>query len=64
MNRYEKGIHEPNYGMMQHIAGALGLPVAYFYCDQDQVAELLDIVASLSSEARNQVIQFARQLQN
>ena len=63
MNRYEKGIHEPNYGMMQHIANALGLPVAYFYCDQDQVAELLDTVASLSPEALKQVIEYAKQLE-
>lgn len=63
MNRYEKGIHEPHYSMMQHIAKVLGLPVAYFYCDHDQVAELLATVATLPSEARNQVIEYAKQLQ-
>jgi len=30
MNRYEKGIHEPNFGMLKRIAEVLGLPPAFF----------------------------------
>lgn len=41
MNQYEKGKHSPDYTTMKRIADELGVPVAYFYCDEDVLAELI-----------------------
>lgn len=62
MNRYEKGIHEPNFGMMQHLAEVLGLPVAFFYCIEDDFADLLARTARLSPTNRAMIFDLARRL--
>lgn len=41
MNHYEQGKHWPHYSVVEKIAEALELPVAYFYCKEDDEAELL-----------------------
>lgn len=41
MNHYEQGKHWPHYSVVEKIAEALKLPVAYFYCKEDNEAELL-----------------------
>lgn len=41
MSRYETGIHEPPYSLAQRLAEALGIQVAYFYADDDELAELI-----------------------
>lgn len=39
MNRYEKGIHAPDYGTARAIAAALNIPTAYLFCEEDELAE-------------------------
>ncbi|MBQ4844567.1 helix-turn-helix transcriptional regulator [Pseudoalteromonas sp. MMG005] len=41
MNQYEKGKHAPDFTTMKRIADELGVPVAYFYCEEDVLAELI-----------------------
>lgn len=41
MSRYENGIHEPPYSLAQKLAEVLGVQVAYFYADDDELAELI-----------------------
>ena len=41
MNNYEKGRHEPDFNMAKNIAEQLDVPVAYFYCENDEMAELI-----------------------
>lgn len=41
INRYEQGVHQADYVMSRRLAVVLGVPVAYFYCDDDEVARLL-----------------------
>lgn len=41
MNQYEKGKHAPDFQMVKLIANALGLPTAYFYCEEDDLAEVI-----------------------
>lgn len=45
MNQYEKGKHSPDYQTLRRIAEVLGVPVAYFYCDDDALAELICVLA-------------------
>ena len=41
INRYEQGIHEPDYQTMRRLAAALNVSVVYLYCDDDQLAEMI-----------------------
>jgi transcriptional regulator with XRE-family HTH domain len=41
ISRYELGTHEPPVKTARLIAQVLGVPLAYLFCDDDAVAELL-----------------------
>ncbi len=55
MSRYETGAHEAPFSISERLATILKVPVAYFYCDDDQLADLLINYAALSGSAREQV---------
>jgi transcriptional regulator with XRE-family HTH domain len=52
ISRYESGIHEPPLATAEKLAGALGVPLAYFYCDDEQLAALILGFAALHAEGR------------
>jgi len=62
MNQYEKGVHEAGAGTVQQIATALGLPMAYFYCADDNEAQLLKLFHSLKGTDRESVLKLVEQL--
>lgn len=41
MNQYERGKHTPDYQTMQRIGKVLGVPTAYFYCEDDDLAGVI-----------------------
>jgi transcriptional regulator with XRE-family HTH domain len=41
INRYELGVHAPDYTMAMRLARVLGVPVAYLYCDNDELAQVM-----------------------
>ncbi|HEY0198715.1 MAG TPA: helix-turn-helix transcriptional regulator [Rhodanobacter sp.] len=41
VNRYETGVHQPDLQTLQHLAAILKLPVAYFYAEDDELAQLI-----------------------
>ncbi len=41
INRYETGVHQPDLQTLQRLAAVLGLPVAYFYAEDDELARLI-----------------------
>ena len=41
INRYELGVHKPDFLTAQNLAKVLELPVAYFYAIEDDVAEVI-----------------------
>ena len=41
VNRYEVGVHAPSYAIASKLATALDVPVAYLYCDDDGLAQLI-----------------------
>ena len=55
MNQYERGKHVPDYATLCRLALTLGTPVAYFYAYNNDEAELLLNMASLSSEQQTLV---------
>lgn len=47
MNHYEMGRHTPDYSTLKRIATVLKLPVAYFYAEPDELAELIKLFNEL-----------------
>ncbi|MGY5358188.1 helix-turn-helix domain-containing protein [Cronobacter dublinensis] len=41
INRYEKGVHQASIEIARKLAEALAVPLAYFYTEDDELAELL-----------------------
>ncbi|KLV05265.1 XRE family transcriptional regulator [Photobacterium ganghwense] len=62
MNQYEKGKHTPDYQTMKRIADELGVPVAYFYCDDELMAELISEIGKLDVQARQEILRRLKEL--
>ena len=41
INRYETGVHQPDLQTLGQLARVLGLPLAYFYAEDDELAQLI-----------------------
>jgi transcriptional regulator with XRE-family HTH domain len=41
INRYEVGVHSADYPMAVRLARVLGVPVAFLYCDNDELAQMI-----------------------
>ncbi len=52
MSRYENGVHEPPFPVIESLAGFLNVPVAYFFCDDDRLAEIMRIYSSAKEKER------------
>ncbi len=52
ISRYELGNHEPQLGTARNIAKALGVPLAYLYCEENDVAELLLAMQGVKGKQR------------
>jgi transcriptional regulator with XRE-family HTH domain len=56
ISRYELGVHEPPVPTARLIADALGVPLAYMYCEDDKVAALLLTLHKLKPGARDRKV--------
>ncbi|AFI92632.1 XRE family transcriptional regulator [Pectobacterium parmentieri] len=52
INRYEKGVHEASIETAQQLAETLDVPLAYFYTENDELAEMMLAFLALSPEKR------------
>lgn len=52
INQYERGVHNPSFPMLVALARVLKVPVAYFYCQDDDSAALLRAYSQASLAAR------------
>ena len=41
MNQYETDKHVPDFGTIKRIAKVLKMPTAYFYCEDDELADVI-----------------------
>ena len=57
ISQYETGKHAPDFAMAKKMAEAIGVPVAYLYCDDDKLAELLLAASRLSKEELDELVQ-------
>lgn len=55
ISRYERGVHEPPAGTARLIARVLGVPLAYLYCEDDEIAALLLALHKRPPDARREV---------
>jgi transcriptional regulator with XRE-family HTH domain len=62
ISRYESGIHEPPFAIASKLAAALGVPVAYLFCEEDDLAKLLVDFSSLGKKQRSQILQILADL--
>jgi transcriptional regulator with XRE-family HTH domain len=60
MNQYEKGKHAPDYQTAKRMADELGVPVAYLYCDDDMLADLICIIAKLKESEKAELLEKLR----
>ena len=56
ISRYELGVHEPPVPTARLIADALGAPLAYLYCEDDNIASLLLSLHRLESKERHKKV--------
>ena len=59
ISRYELGTHEPPVKTARLLAQALGIPLAYLYCDDDGVADLLLHLHQLDAAVARRVVEQA-----
>lgn len=57
MNHYEKGRHTPDVTALQRMADELGVPLNYFFCEDDNAAELACLIDKLSEKEKQALIQ-------
>ena len=59
MSRYENGVHEPPFPIIESIANILKVPVAYFFCGDDRLAEIIRTYSSSNEKARQAMLDSA-----
>lgn len=62
MSRYESGVHEPPFKTIKLIACALNLPTAYFFCEDDRLANIICSYQVGTEEQKQSIAEFARNL--
>lgn len=61
ISRYETGKHEPAIAISRLLAAALGVPVGYFYCDDDLEAEALLIIHGVNENQKRRIVETLRE---
>lgn len=56
ISRYETGIHEPPIAIVEKIALVLNVPVPYFFCEDERLAQILVTYASLSDSQKDELL--------
>ncbi|RQO61747.1 transcriptional regulator [Paucibacter sp. KBW04] len=56
INRYEQGVHAPDFQIAMRLAQVLGVPVAFLYCDSDEMAQMILTFHKAPEAARRQAI--------
>ena len=57
MNQYEKGKHTPDISTLKKMADELGVPLSYFFCEDECSAKLVCLIAEMSEEKKKELIE-------
>lgn len=55
ISRYETGIHEPPLSLSEKLADILRVPLAYFYCPDDELAGFIRDIGELDQQGRKKL---------
>ena len=56
ISRYETGTHEPPVATAEKLAVALSVPLPFFYCNDDRLAEILIHYQALDDDEKSQLL--------
>lgn len=62
INRYELGIHKADYKITQKLSEILNVPAAYFYTEDDQLAEITIVYHRANAKGKKDLLKAARKL--
>lgn len=62
MNQYETGKYIPNFSTLSRIAKALNVPTAYFYTENNDLAEMIRQYSSLDKEDQQTILSTIKQI--
>lgn len=57
MNQYERGVHTPSLPAITQIAAVLDLPIAFFFCTDDDEAKLMQLFHRMNDGQRLEALQ-------
>ncbi len=60
MNHYEKGRHMPDFATLKRIAEELQVPLAYLFCESDDMAEMVKAFDKLTPEDKLRAIEIVK----
>jgi len=60
MNHYEKGRHTPDIDTLKRMADELGVPINYFFCENETTAELARLIANMSEQQQVELIKILK----
>lgn len=56
ISRYETGKHAPPYDIAARLAGILKIPTAFFYCDDDELAKVIEGWGKMTKREKLQIL--------
>ncbi len=64
MNHYEKGRHTPDIDTLKRMADELGVPINYFFCENETTAELACLIAKMTEQQQIELIAMLKKNQS
>ena len=62
ISRSETGVHEPQIATIEKLAKVLKVPLPYFFCDDDGMAEILINYARLEDSQKDKLLVYMKEL--
>ncbi len=62
VNQYERGKHTPDYKTAERLAAVLGVPTAFFYAKDGDLAQLVRLYGLLGKRNRKRLMRQAHEL--
>ena len=60
ISRYEGGVHEPPVKFAEKLALVLNVPMAYLYCSDDRLAEIILAYGRMTDAERDELVTMCR----
>ncbi len=62
INQYERGKHMPDLQTLTRLAGVLGVPLPYFYCEDAELAAVIVSFSALGKPQRRRLLALINEL--